>query len=68
MRAPQHMQQMVEKLKTLPPARVAEVEDFIDFLSNRDSDRTLVEAAQSITTPNLKAIWDNPDDAVYDRL
>lgn len=68
MRAAQHMQQMVRKLKALPSTRVAEVEDFIDFLSSRDSDRTLVTVAQAITTPSLKAIWDNADDAVYDRL
>lgn len=68
MRAPQHMKQMVEKLKTLPPSRVTEVEDFIDFLSSRDSDRGLVQAAKAITEPQLKEIWNNPDDAVYDRL
>lgn len=68
MRAPQHMKQMVEKLKTLPPSRVAEVEDFIDFLSSRDSDRGLVQAAKTITEPRLKEIWNNPDDADYDRL
>jgi len=68
MRAPQHIQQMVKKLKALPPAKVAEVEDFIDFIASRDSDRALVQAAKAITEPSLKAIWDNADDAVYDRL
>ena len=68
MRAPQHIQQMVKKLQKLPPAKVAEVEDFIDFLSSRDDDRALVQAGKAITEPRLKAIWDNPDDAAYDRL
>ncbi len=27
---------LFEKLKTLPPQRLAEVEDFVDFLRNRD--------------------------------
>jgi hypothetical protein len=27
---------LLEKLKTLPPARLAEVEDFVDFLKTRD--------------------------------
>lgn len=68
MRAPQHIQQMVKKLQKLPPAKVAEVEDFIDFLHSRDSDRGLVQAARAITEPRLKEVWDNADDAAYDRL
>lgn len=27
---------LLEKLKTLPPQRLSEVEDFVDFLKNRD--------------------------------
>lgn len=68
MRSAQHMQQVVKKLKALPPARAAEVEDFIDFLHSRDSDRQLIQAAKAITQPSLKVIWDNPADAAYDRL
>lgn len=68
MRDPQHIQKMVKKLAALPPTRVAEVEDFIDFLSSRDSDRSLVRAAQAVSEPNLEAVWDNADDAEYDRL
>lgn len=29
---------LIEKLKTLPPQRQAEVEDFVDFLRNRSDD------------------------------
>ena len=68
MRAPRHIQQMMKKLKALPPARAAEVEDFIDFLQTRDSNRGLVQATKAITEARLKALWDNADDAVYDRL
>lgn len=68
MRASQHIQKMVKKLERLPPAKVAEVEDFIDFLSSRDDDRGLVHAAQAVNEPALSAIWDNDDDAAYDRL
>jgi len=31
------------KLQTLSPERISEVEDFIDFLSQRDSDRQLLQ-------------------------
>lgn len=37
------IQSLVDKLKELPPERVAEVEDFVDFLRERDR-------AKSITT------------------
>lgn len=31
-------QALLEKLKNLPPERVAEVEDFVDFLRNRNEE------------------------------
>jgi hypothetical protein len=38
---------LLEKLKTLPPARLAEVEDFVDFLKGRE-ERTRDEAARRL--------------------
>jgi hypothetical protein len=38
---------LLEKLKRLPPARLAEVEDFVDFLKDRE-ERTRDEAAQRL--------------------
>lgn len=59
---------LLKKLEGLSPARLAEVEDFIDFLKSRDEDRALTQAAMAASEPALKAIWDNPEDAVYDHL
>lgn len=59
---------LVKKLEGLSPARLAEVEDFIDFLKHRDADRALTQAAMAASEPALRAIWENPEDAVYDRL
>lgn len=59
---------LVKKLEGLSPARRAEVEDFIDFLRSRDADRYWALAAMTASEPALKAIWENPEDAVYDRL
>lgn len=64
----QHENMVLAKLRRLPPERVAEVEDFIDFLSSRDRDRPLVHAAQATSEAALSALWDNADDADYDRL
>ena len=61
-------QALLEKLKALPPERVAEVEDFVDFLRARTGAQQLTRAATIAAEPTFKSIWDNPDDAVYDRL
>lgn len=68
MPAQQHIEQMVKKLERLPPERVAEVDDFIDFLNHRDEDRGLVHAAQAVSEHTLYTVWNNPADADYDRL
>lgn len=62
---------LIEKLQQLPVQRLAEVENFVDFLHSRErqaQDRRLVAAAAGIAEGSLAAVWDNEDDAVYDRL
>ena len=59
---------ILEKLKQLPPERVAEVEDFVDFLRTRGDAQQLAQAAAKTAEPAFKKVWDNPDDAAYDRL
>jgi hypothetical protein len=64
-----HEQTILEKLRSLPPERVAEVEDFVDFLTHRQADeRGLTQAAEQLAKAALTRVWDNPDDADYDRL
>jgi hypothetical protein len=59
---------LMEKIRALPPDKVAEVEDFIDFLRMREEDRRLTEAAARLSEDAFRKIWDNPDDDVYDQL
>lgn len=61
-------QLLLEKLRALPPERRAEVEDFIDFLQNREVDHHLVRSAAQVSEPAFAAVWNNPDDTEYDRL
>jgi len=61
-------QLLLEKLRALPPERRAEVEDFIDFLQNREADQHLVRSAAQVSEPAFATVWNNPDDAEYDRL
>lgn len=63
-----HIRTLLDKLDQLPPDRVAEVEDFVDFLQHKDQDRRLTQAATQTAEPSFKKVWDNPDDAVYDAL
>ncbi len=64
----QHIEQVVQKLQSLAPNRIEEVEDFIDFLNQRDSDQQLTKVAMGASEPALNKIWDNSDDADYDQL
>ena len=59
---------LIQKIRNLPPERVAEVEDFVDFLTARDQDRHFTQAATRLSEEAFRAVWDNSDDAEYDRL
>jgi len=61
-------EKLIEKIRRLAPERVAEVEDFVDFLSLRDEEQRLTEAAARLSEEAFSLVWENPDDADYDRL
>jgi hypothetical protein len=58
---------LIEKIGRLPPERVAEVEDFVDFIAQRDTDRQLARAANAASEPAFAKVWSNPEDDVYDQ-
>jgi hypothetical protein len=64
----EHIRELIDKLEALPPERIAEVEDFIDFLKQRDQDRQWTRDATKAAEQAFAEVWDNQDDAVYDRL
>jgi len=59
---------LIDKIKRLPPQRIAEVEDFIDFLCARENDHLLTHAAAKASEPSFAEAWDNDGDAAYDRM
>jgi hypothetical protein len=61
-------QTLIDKIRSLPPEKLAEVEDFVDFLKMRDEDRLVTLAAARLPEESFRHVWDNPDDAGYDRL
>lgn len=63
-----HLEQIQEKLGHLTPDRLAEVEDFIDFIQSRDQDRLLKKTYTQASEEAFTKIWDNDDDSIYDNL
>ncbi len=63
-----HEQTLISKIRSLPPEKLHEVEDFIDFLRQYGQDRQLRQAATKFSETAFQQVWDNPDDAEYDRL
>ncbi|HEY8709359.1 MAG TPA: DUF2281 domain-containing protein [Burkholderiaceae bacterium] len=59
---------MIEKIKQLPPQRLAEVEDFVDFLCAREGEKRLTRAAAKASEPSFATVWNNDEDAAYDRM
>jgi len=59
---------IIEKIRALPPERIMEVEDFIDFLRHSSQDRQLRQAAAKLAEKSFQQVWDNTEDAEYDRL
>ena len=61
-------QVLFDKIKQLPQQRLAELEDFVDFLRTREADHRLAAAAAKASEASFSQVWDNDDDAAYDRM
>ena len=59
---------LIDKIKQLPPQRVAEVEDFVDFLRVREDEQRFTHAATKLSEASFAAVWGNDEDAAYDRM
>ena len=54
-------QTLIEKIRSLRPERVAEVEDLVHLLHRRDEDRRLVESAAKFSENIFQKMWDDTD-------
>jgi hypothetical protein len=61
-------QELIEKIRSLPADKLAEVEDFVDFLRQREAERQLAKAVSGVSEAAFAKVWDNADDTEYDRL
>ena len=59
---------LIKKIEMLPAERIAEVEDFVDFIRLREQERSLAAAAAAASAHAFAAVWSNPEDDVYDAL
>lgn len=62
------VQQLLVKLEYLSANRLAEVEDFIDFLQHKDRTNSLTSNFSQASNASFNKIWSNDDDAIYDDL
>ena len=60
-------QALLEVIRALPPGRVQQVIDFVNFLVQQE-ERDLVRAGARLSEAALEKVWDNLDDAAYDSL
>lgn len=72
---PVDTQVLIRKIQNLPPERVAEVDDFVEFLRRRvrqdrahAQDRALTRMATQASESSFASVWDNAKDQAYDAL
>ena len=62
-------EEILRKLRSLPLERLSEVEDFVDFLCQRDEDAKLATAASKLSEDAFpKCLGQLRKNADYDRL
>jgi hypothetical protein len=57
-----------KEIDKLPEDVLAEVFDFIQFIESKRGRGLLVKSSQELSTSSFQRIWDNEEDAVYDRV
>jgi hypothetical protein len=59
---------LIDKITALPVELMAEVEQFVDQVREREQDRALARAATAASAPAFAAVWNNPEGDAYDAL
>jgi DNA replication initiation complex subunit (GINS family) len=57
-----------KEIDKLPEDILAEVIDFIRFLESKRERDLLARSSQELSTASFQRIWDNEEDAVYDKV
>ncbi|MGD9163035.1 MAG: hypothetical protein PVG39_31810 [Desulfobacteraceae bacterium] len=59
---------LIRKIRNLTPDKIVEVVDFVDFLSQKDQNSRMVQAANKMAEEAFNKVWDNAEDEAYDSL
>ena len=59
---------LIQKIECLPPDRVAEVVDFVEFLQMKVQLQSLTRLSAQVSAPAFAVVWDNAEDEAYDAL
>ncbi len=59
---------LIEKIASLPDERIAEINDFVEFIRQREELRALRHDFAALSEGVFAKMWDNPQDAIYDDL
>jgi len=63
------LRELIKKeIDGLPENILIEVYDFMQFLEVRKEKNLLARASQELSVPSFQEIWDNEEDAAYDKL
>jgi len=63
------LRELIKKeIDGLPENILIEVYDFMQFLEVRKEKNLLARASQELSVPSFQKIWDNEEDAAYDKL
>ena len=68
MPSPSYTQDLIDKIRALPEDKIAEVADFVEFLRFKTDEQQLTRAATALSEQAFAKVWDNDDDAEYDKL
>lgn len=61
-------EELVEKIARLPEERIEELDEFVEFLLQRERDSELTRASSALGANALAKVWDNDEDSAYDSL
>jgi hypothetical protein len=68
MPSPSYTQDLLDKIRALPDDKIAEVADFVEFLKLKLDEQQAAAAVTKLSEQAFAKVWDNPDDAEYDKL
>jgi len=68
MPSPSYTQDLLDKIRALPEDKIAEVADFVEFLKLKTDEQEAARATTKLSEQAFAKVWNNPDDAEYDKL